>query len=112
MKARVSFDSLTKRDREKLTQSMRSLCNDIQKDQIMWMWAIMLWTLHECEHYGRKRINRLLNEIAAGFARDSERFKLTDDPKKGEVGMKYGDLCKMWLEHMGIDVRDVYMRFH
>lgn len=72
MKAAITFDSLSKRDKMRVIEAAKKVYLETQEAQIKWMWAITLWTLHESEGYGAKRLNRFLDTLEEAFEYDAD----------------------------------------
>ena len=104
MKARFGINSLPKRERDAVIEAARRVYMDEQEQQVRWMWAVVLWYMHEREGYGEVRLKRMLDGVYDEWQKAEERYELDET-------MRYGDLCEMRLADMGIDIKAIYRKF-
>ena len=104
MKARLGLKALPKREQEAVIQAAKNIYRDEQKKQVCWMWAVVLWRLHETRGFGEKRLKETLDDIYQAWIKADERYEF-------DRNMTYGDYCEAKLREIGIDINDIYKRF-
>lgn len=111
MKARASFSDLPplyqdaiRHEAENLTKDAEKQFEKKQKRVICWLWAVVLWHMHEKWGFGATRLKRLIDGIYNAWQKAEDKYELDEK-------MRYGDLCEQNLRHIGIDVQEIYKRF-